>query len=337
MTGQVDLFTGAGGLLYVPSDSLPERVIPFGKYKNQPYEVLLGDASYSLWLLGSMFAKLQEQHPALLAFLVNRFGLPDRTPDHNRLQNRFLAPDFAVRFAAAVSPRLQHFAAQQLTEINLEATWTRYVREALAKEKERADRMRKYEKGDSLVKLHNKLLECAKRLVFAVSTGTYANGVWHNAVEISCLQFESDGADVTYLVECHAALQTGWVTTPEEDSFGFGDVGRYSEKQEVIASFGVRDGFRIEVKPVVGDDYPAILRAMKAVKDSHLLVGEYTGAGATWAEVVRVFSLSGIVALQLADIEQTPMPAALESATILVPLAEQAQEIVRAEYAVLTV
>ena len=87
MPNQVDLFTGAGEIPSVVLPTTQERSIPFGKYKSQPYEVLLGDASYSLWLLGSMFAKLQEQHPALLAFLVNRFGLPDRTPEHNRLSS----------------------------------------------------------------------------------------------------------------------------------------------------------------------------------------------------------------------------------------------------------
>lgn len=336
MASQVELFSGSGGLPIATPLPTSEKLIPFGKYKNQPYEVLLGDASYSLWLLSSMFARLQEQHPALLAFLVNRFGLPDRTPDHNRLQNRFLDADFAVRFAAAVSPTIQRLAGQQLAQINLEAAWTRYVREALAKEKVRAERMRKYEKGDPLAKLRDKLLECAKRLAFSVSTGTYTEGVWRNAVEVARLQFESDGADVTYFVECYARLQTVFATTPEENSFGFDDVGQYSENQEVIASFSGRDGFRVEVKPVVGDDYPAILRSMKAVKDTHLLVGDYTGVGATWDEMVQVFRLSGITAIQLADIEQRPMPASLERIAISAPSAGQAQEIVGTEYAALT-
>jgi len=65
---------------------------------------------------------------------------------------------------------------------------------------------------------------------------------------------------------------------------------------------------------------------------SHLLVGDYTGAGATWDEMVQVFRLSGITAIQLADIEQKPMPASFESITIPVPSAEQAQKIVHTEY-----
>jgi len=56
---------------------------------------------------------------------------------------------------------------------------------------------------------------------------------------------------------------------------------------------------------------PAILRAMKAVKGTHLLVGEYCGVGATWVQVVRVFSLSGIVVIQLEDVEQVVIPESL--------------------------
>lgn len=70
--------------------------------------------------------------------------------------------------------------------------------------------------------------------------------------------------------------------------------------------------------------------------NTHLLVGDYTGAGATWDEMVQVFRLSGITAIQLADIEQRPMPASLESIAIPAPSAEQAQEIVRTEFAALT-
>jgi hypothetical protein len=42
---------------------------------------------------------------------------------------------------------------------------------------------------------------------------------------------------------------------------------------------------------------------MKAVKGTRLLVGEYCGVGATWVQVVRVFSPSGIVGIEFGDVE----------------------------------
>jgi hypothetical protein len=37
--------------------------------------------------------------------------------------------------------------------------------------------------------------------------------------------------------------------------------------------------FEIELKPIIGDDYPTVLRQMKANKSAVLFVGEYTGQG----------------------------------------------------------
>ena len=334
MENQEDLFGGTEDEASPPA-ALPaarqERVIRFGKYKNQPYEILLTDAGYSLWLLSSMFAKLQEQHPGLLAFLVGRFGQPDSTPDHNRLQNRFLDKEFALRFALAVSQRIWR-VENMLASIDPAASWQRYAQGKLKTESERAERMRRYEKGDPLAKCRDDLIEQARRLAFVIYTGRQIGSVWHDAMNVSRLEFENDGADVSYMVECGAALVVE--AAVGRDAFSGLDEAR--GPQTSISSFGERDGFRIEVKPIVGDDYPAILRAMKAVKDTHLLVGEYCGAGATWDEVARVFGLSGIRAVRLEDVERTHLPEAFGRAEIRALSVDKAQDIVKAAYADLT-
>jgi hypothetical protein len=67
----------------------------------------------------------------------------------------------------------------------------------------------------------------------------------------------------------------------------------------------------IELKPTMSDDYPAVLRQIKANKDSlreHgeilLIVGEYTGIGATWEDVKMIFKSSGIKAILMSDIHE---------------------------------
>lgn len=336
MADQDDLFAGTDVVPLSPEPAAQERVIRFGKYKSQPYEVLLADASYSLWLLSSMFAKLQEQHPALLAFLVNRFGQPDSTPEHNRLQNRFLDHAFALRFALAVSAKLRRLA-HEFDAIDLAAAWARHVQTVLHREKDRASRMSRYEKRDSVAKLRDSLLEQARGLAFTTYTGGYSDNVWTNAAKVTQLQFEQDGADVIYLVECGAALEVTAARKTEPSEFDdiLGSVVA-DPPRVTLFTVGGRDGFRIELKPIVGDDYPAILRAMKAVKGTHLLVGEYCGAGATWDQVVRVFSLSGIVAIQLEDVERVVIPESLERAAVPILSDESAQDVVRTAYAALT-
>lgn len=47
---------------------------------------------------------------------------------------------------------------------------------------------------------------------------------------------------------------------------------------------------RVELKPVVGDDYPAVLRQMKANRSDVLFVGAYTGIGASEAQFIKTFA-----------------------------------------------
>ena len=66
-------------------------------------------------------------------------------------------------------------------------------------------------------------------------------------------------------------------------------------------------GYSIEIKPTIGDDYPAILRKMKLAENQHytnrkpvLLVGEYVGVGATKEQFVAFFKAASIGVVFLA-------------------------------------
>lgn len=77
--------------------------------------------------------------------------------------------------------------------------------------------------------------------------------------------------------------------------------------------------FHLELKPTIGDDYPAILRRMKAawfsgqpsrndvarrdyVSNMVLVLEEYTGAGATCEQFIEIFEASGIRVVFLDEI-----------------------------------
>ncbi len=51
---------------------------------------------------------------------------------------------------------------------------------------------------------------------------------------------------------------------------------------------------RIEIKPAMGDDYPAVLRQMKASCCNVLYLVAYTGSGATLDQVKQMFRAAGI-------------------------------------------
>jgi hypothetical protein len=312
MKSQPDLF-GSPQFEVIPSPAA-ERVVPFGKYKNQPFETLLTDAEYAMWLLSSMHAKLEQRHPALLAFLVARYGISDSTPEHNRLQNRFLDNDFAVRFALVANSKLRE-SASQLSAINLRADWRTYVLQEFERELgsiTRSHGLGKTPPSETVLRQFKQKLEhCAHKMECGASGGALGETSWENPIQVYGLEFEKDGADVAFEVGWSYSL---WITNPRPQGYGGQEEVRVSEQS---GRHGRDSAFRVEVKPIVGDDYPAILRAMKAVKSRQLLVGEYCGAGASWDEVVNVFGLSGISVVLLTDVEQMPMPDVFRRAEVV--------------------
>lgn len=85
--------------------------------------------------------------------------------------------------------------------------------------------------------------------------------------------------------------------------------------ESLVAHWGGGAEFRVEIKPLVGDDYPAILRTMKAVRSQQLLVGEFCGTTASWADVVKVFGLS-ITAVLLSEVERQFIPSEFLSVAV---------------------
>jgi hypothetical protein len=51
--------------------------------------------------------------------------------------------------------------------------------------------------------------------------------------------------------------------------------------------------YLIEIKPAVGDDYPAVLRQMKRNGSTILFLKSYVGAGATREQFIATFAAAG--------------------------------------------
>jgi hypothetical protein len=76
------------------------NIVPFGKYKGQPVEVLAADHAYCDWLTGQSW--FRERYGAVYTLIVNNFAEPSETPEHNALQARFLDDDFCCGFFRAL-------------------------------------------------------------------------------------------------------------------------------------------------------------------------------------------------------------------------------------------
>ncbi len=115
-------------------------------------------------------------------------------------------------------------------------------------------------------------------------------------------EFEVSGADVMIRV-CNAAMDKHtqewslWL----EDWYNSTKPGK--PPQPRCPPDAISKKLFVEIKPVVGDDYPAILRQikqyMRVLYDWEqpsfiLLIGQYCGVGATTDQMVKTFEASGI-------------------------------------------
>lgn len=72
-------------------------LVPFGKYKGQPVEVLAQDEQYLEWLSAQDWFK--EKYQNIYAIIINNFNTPSDTPEHNKIQVRFLNDDYRFKIA----------------------------------------------------------------------------------------------------------------------------------------------------------------------------------------------------------------------------------------------
>jgi hypothetical protein len=74
-------------------------IVPFGKYKGQPVDVMAMDDNYVEWCLSQ--GDIREKYPDFVSIIINNFQEPAETPEHNKMQALFLDDDFVKKFLIA--------------------------------------------------------------------------------------------------------------------------------------------------------------------------------------------------------------------------------------------
>jgi hypothetical protein len=192
------------------------NIVPFGKYKGQPVEVLSGDPGYVEWLQGQPWVK--DRFGGFYQLIINNFKESDETPEHNKLQVLFLDDVFCAAFIDVAYPG----------------------------------------------KIERDINEISKGYRKEMTT----------IVSIARI-FEVGGIDCCLSVICNGMKLC----------FGY-DYDKY----------GKRDLYDIciEIKPQIGDDYPAVLRQMRKNESMVLFVDRFYAEGATVEQFIKTFELSGI-------------------------------------------
>jgi hypothetical protein len=265
------------------------NIVPFGKYKGQPVDVLRQDPGYVEWMLGQDW--FRERYHPLYQVIINNFGEPGETPEHNALQARFLDEGLCRGLLAVLGwqPVADGVGFVRIKrDENLSQELARLERSATKLEQPKGgdeDYERKYfpqtqaarlveltETRETIVKLSAELASSSTVLPFLhVHSG-----------------FEVHGWDVRINAKA-------WLTKPA-------DVQHRNDATTTVW---------IELKPALGDDYPAVLRQMKANSRQGnewlsgykvLVFDRFTAVGATIDQVKAIFNASEFTVLSIAEV-----------------------------------
>lgn len=308
------------------------QLVPFGKYKGQPVEVMQMDTGYCEWLstqdwFRERYANVYQQ------VIINNFTEASETPEHNKLQMLFLDKDFYRKIEAALPvdpPKL--FYPQILdavSEIKEQVKSDENYLEELERElkineyySDEENRKEKIEKLESIPPYTLEYFSIEKTLKYLrnydESTHKEELSRLRDKIEKTKMRIQElkdrhnsiidqrkDNTKYTYEVKTIEFELNGW------DVFvGLKYKCEIDLKTEFSASANpVYQERYIEIKPCLGDDFPAVLRQMKAnskkVRGTRiLLIDEFSAAGATLEQVKQTFLLSDIYLIKLSDITE---------------------------------
>lgn len=250
---------------------MSDDTVPFGRYRGKPVEDMLADTDYMAWLEGQPWFRARFAH-----LLARRDAdAASRTPVHNRLQTLFLDDVYRLAFLRVTRSSLQQEREQSFQEahkrIKTDAS-TRMQKLAADVERLRAEAGSNPRPG-----LHELRWAAEKEAILSKFPAALQSALDAPLAWDSKVQFEHGGADV--FIWFSSTFQTL--------SYGYDE-----EIRPDVASATQRDEFAIEIKPVVADDYPAVLRQMSRNKSEYLFVDRYEGEGATEAQFVAIFAAS---------------------------------------------
>jgi hypothetical protein len=79
------------------------EIVPFGKYRGQPVEMLAADTDYCEWLIAQPWFKARYLN--VYNTVINYGAEPQDSPEHNQMQARFLDDDWCLALADRLKPK----------------------------------------------------------------------------------------------------------------------------------------------------------------------------------------------------------------------------------------
>lgn len=278
--------------------------VPFGKYKGQPITTLMNDTKYLEWCKQQNWF---QNFPVLYNICVNQTiattDTNSKTPEHNKLQNRFLNKDnqikllntllgsnpgaeFKKHFKTLILDEdfINCFGKIEIPQINRSLKYSEIVFE----DKYNWDFILYYRDDQDLTFIPN----------IDTKNFTLKSKWFYDILEKHKFKYELDRYDEQVLRDYEQVLDIS-----------------LSQEELTIKTVYVASRICCELKPSLGDDYPCVLRKMKTQieltkNDKHikkefidydvvfakyiLIIGNFTSKYTTKEELVSIFKQSNI-------------------------------------------
>ena len=301
------------------TDTGNSALVPFGKHKGQPVEILLADPGYRDWLLAQPWVR--DRYPTFHQVIINYGGEPAETPEHNQMQAAFLDDDRCFALARLLWPR---------------RSWGP---DAMRTTTETADRLAEFSayltREDDPAAISGREFE---RAGWDVTYGIDpAGAVWHVTSMPPCACPPCDHGDCSGYAGTEPRCRggTGYCrhdrcsrSAPEPGSrdtdWHCGESCSWHAGAPARWLLAYHDDDRrvwpdwpgrvlAELKPDLGDDYPAVLRQVKSYPhepgDRRCVVARRLGFTSVTAEqVTAIFAASRITLIAEADIPHLEDP-----------------------------
>lgn len=293
------------------------KLIPFGKYKDKPIEFLANDKDYIKWLLSTDWFK--DKYNNIYNIVINNFHEPSESPEHNKLQIKFLDSDHRLKFAyAALGEELFSCSIDRIDELFSQifsglwqfysAKYSKNIETLKHSINYNENSIRDYPGTPRAELAKENLLKNRQELDIFTKEDIFIES------EIRSLLLKYDNCTFKYIKYYNVDFENTKTSSDVSFSIQVGVVDSYDFLESIRKSINPHGRlseffrFSVELKPVVYDDFPAILRQMKHSGATYLLIGEYRGVGATLEEFIDYFKTQGIMVLFEGQVINTSVP-----------------------------
>jgi len=231
-------------------------VMPFGKYNGQPITTVIADTKYVEWIKNQ--PNMEKQYPTIFNILVHQ-QMPNKsskTPVHNLLQNKFLNRDVQIVLLKKIFPK---------TLVENPTTYLMKL-EKLFKNEEFIDCFGNHEIPEE----DKNYLETQKlSVVFESDFNWDIKLTTEKLFNMPSFEYKKCKVFNTNIIDIKNEIR-GILKNFKEDTPHIILNGEYKFHNEesklflkiVTKNFNCIETF-IELKPILGDDYPEVLRKMK--------------------------------------------------------------------------